>query len=53
MLSVEIEMEQAYVPSNETRKPYMCVRSWGLARNRAFMERQDFGVTGESRPRCP
>jgi hypothetical protein len=31
----------------------MCVRSWGLARNRAFMRRQDFGVIGESRPRCP
>ena len=31
----------------------MCVRSWGLVRDREFMGGQEFGVSVESRPICP
>ena len=31
----------------------MCVRSWGLVRNREFMGGQEFGVNLERRPIYP
>ncbi len=31
----------------------MCVRSWGLVRNREFMGGEEFGVSVESRPKDP